>query len=82
MQLKLHTLFILVLPFPYPMHPIKPSHPHPRRWEYLLSGTKRKIAFMASSTAPFIPIESEDIYDYVPQMYGTAFTASPPFPPC
>jgi transposase InsO family protein len=68
-------------PIPLPNAPNKTIPSASKTVGVPLSGTKRKIAFMASSTAPFIPIESEDIYDYVPQMYGTAFTASPPFPP-
>jgi hypothetical protein len=64
-----------------PMAPAKAATTIPRSVGVAIAGAKRKIAFMASSTAPFIPIDSEDPYDCLPQMYGTAFTASPPYPP-
>jgi hypothetical protein len=64
-----------------PMAPAKVATTIPRSVGVAIAGAKRKIAFMASSMAPFVPIDSEDPYDNIPQMYGTAFTAYPPYPP-
>jgi hypothetical protein len=63
-----------------PMAPAKVATTIPRSVGVAIAGAKRKIAFMASSMAPFVPIDSEDPYDNIPQMYGTAFTAFPPYP--